>query len=104
MWLVVIIYIISGALGHMFKWWKEEYPGDKVSIWGYRIFFPLCLLAGFTLVFYGVGWFWYWVCGGWILWEATTFLEIVGYGLVSLTGLVLFGGIIAMAFGWNPYK
>ena len=53
---------------------------------------------------YGIGWIWYFFCGGFLVFEDCTFWDKVVYGLISLLPLGFVIGFIAICFGWDPSK
>jgi hypothetical protein len=52
----------------------------------------------------GLGWMWYYFCCGFLVFEDPSPIWKIIWGLTSLIPLGFILGLIAIFFGWNPFK
>lgn len=76
---------------------------DKLEWVSWLGFAPVAILF-LVVLFYGIGWVWYYICGGWTLFHAESFFEVVAFGAISIVTLGFIIGFVAILFGWKPPK
>ena len=96
MWvfIIIILYLVLLTCGLNFN---SEDDSDKQTKWACAAMIP-----GGILILAGVGFVWYWLCGGALVFEADNFGDKVLFFFLSLIPLIFIIGIIAIIFGWNP--
>ena len=105
-WIIFIIYLVCGAFFNLFYKLSEKHPkGSKekkmCSIIAY-VFLGVIVLMVACLIFYAIGWVWYYFCGGFLIFEDQSFLDKVFCGFLSIVLLTFVFGFIAILMGWNP--
>lgn len=109
-WIILIAYIIWGLLTNMmFSLVKQSEEGSKSKKILKIIAWSLVGIGAFVLaifILYAIGWIWYYVCGGFLLFDGDTFGFVDGllWGIVSLILLGFIVGFIAICCGWDPFK
>lgn len=97
MWvfIIIILYLIGAVFATCAN--SEEDSSPNKMKWIYAAMIP-----GGILILAGVGFVWYWLCGGALVFEADNFGDKVLFFFLSLIPLIFIIGIIAIIFGWNP--
>lgn len=101
-----IVYLILGGIINLFRFLYLHSEGTAKKIYE-KLFWGFVIVAGILLagvILLAVGWFWWHFCGGFFMATEDTFLGKAIWGLISLIPLCIFGGLIAILFGWDPNK
>ena len=106
-WIMFFIWIFLGIVLNICLRMEKETP--KSQKWCGMLpvtwVFLITGIAGLAiLLLYGLGWIWYYFCSGFLIFEDQPFWDKIICGLISLFPLSCVLGLIAIAFGWDPWK
>lgn len=106
-WIIFGVWIVLGIIINICMAVEKETPEEKKSA-GLKpvtwVFLGIAMLGLLVLILYGLGWVWYYFCGGAILFEDVSFASKLGAGFASLVCITTFIGLIAILLGWSPVK
>lgn len=101
-WLCVFLLLLYSALLFMASNHDDGITG--------KILFTLAIINGCAFLLVPVFYFWYYFCCGFLLFpneifgDSPSLGESIAYFILSMVIMSWLGGLIAMAFGWNPFK
>lgn len=82
------------------RMYDEENKRTKIAL----VLFSPILLAILGAILYGIGWVWYYLCCGFLLFKDIGFFGVIFFGVLSILFLVAILGLVAICFGWDPFK
>ena len=107
-WIIFIIYLVCALLYFVYDKASEEFPEGSKEKKMYTIYkyIPVFIIGIITVCFilYAIGWVWYYICGGFLIFEDQPFWDKVFCGFLSVALLVFVFGGIAILMGWDKNK
>lgn len=107
-WILLVLWFFLGITTNIvLRFEKCLQPSDK----GYKFFHYFkelmvwsCIGLGAIFALWCLGWVWYFFCSGFLVFCDQPFFDKVICGLISLLPLGCVIGLIAIAFGWDPWR
>ncbi len=104
---IFFAYLFCGIMFHICRLAandaEEGSKAQKVANFFKYFFVGVVMLGVASLVLYVIGWIWYYLCAGGLMFEDdATFGDIVGYGFVSVLCLGFVLTFLAGIAGWRP--
>lgn len=107
-WIIFFGYLYYGLMVNLFYGAYQDAQAkgerDKIAEIGFWTLLWIGVAALAILLLWGLGWLWYYLCCGFLVFEEPSFGWKIVWGLTSLIPLGFFIGWIAIFFGWNPFK
>lgn len=109
MWLWIFIGwltlgVIANAIMYADRHTSENSTERKKVNWAFWIVFTVAMIMILCLVGYIVGWIWYYLCGGFLAIMESVWWMKIAYGLFTIIPAGFIIGLIAIIFGWDPWK
>lgn len=107
-WIIFFIWMLLGVvinIANLIKRGSQKGSLDwRVASMTIKICMWISIIGLAILLLYGLGWIWYYFCGGFLLFEDQPFWDKVICGIITLLPLGFFIGIVRICCGWNPDK
>lgn len=106
-WVIIGVWLVLGTVINICFSHDKGIPeskkkyGASTTTW---IAFGLLGVVALVLILYGLGWVWYYICGGGLIFEDISFGSKVAAGFASLVGIAVIIGLIAIFAGWDPWE